>query len=118
MYVLNCININDLLVSPTGSNEAFTIRRAVENSVLKVTGLTPGVSYTFSVTAENAVSPQDSGNLTPRTASATVSTLKGGELKVSVSMFTSGKKVQDDIFMCVLCVYVCVCTSYSAFKSS
>ena len=44
-----------------------------------VTGLTPGVSYTFSVTAENAVSYQDN-NINVRSANVTATTLKGGKL--------------------------------------
>ena len=42
-----------------------------------VTGLTPGVYYTFFVTAENAVSSQDI-NINARTVNITVSTLLGG----------------------------------------
>ena len=43
-----------------------------------VTGLTPGVSYTFSVTAENAVSYQDN-NINLRSVNVTATTLKGGK---------------------------------------
>ena len=42
-----------------------------------VSGLTPGVHYTFSVTAENAVSSQDS-NINTRTLRATANTEEGG----------------------------------------
>ena len=45
----------------------------------QVEGLTPGVLvYTFSVTAENAVSSQDS-DITGRTTNATATTEEGGE---------------------------------------
>ena len=43
-------------------------------------GLTPGTYYTFSVTAENAVSSQDTIN--DRTATITVTTLEGGISKL------------------------------------
>ena len=42
-----------------------------------VTGLTPGASYIISVTAENAVSSQDS-NINDRTVNITVITDEGG----------------------------------------
>ena len=44
-----------------------------------LTGLTPGAYYTFSVTAENAVSSQDS-NINDRTATATATTEEGGQI--------------------------------------
>ena len=47
-----------------------------------VTELTPGADYTFSVTAENAVSSQDM-NIFNRTASSTVITEEGG-IKVTL----------------------------------
>ena len=46
-----------------------------------VTGLTPGARYTFSVTAENAVSSQDT-NINDRTAIATATTEEGGIIHV------------------------------------
>ena len=42
-----------------------------------VTGLTPGVLYTFSVSAENDVSSQDN-NISARSLSTTANTLEGG----------------------------------------
>ena len=46
-----------------------------------VTGLTPGTYYTFSVTAENAVSSQDTNiNARTATATATATTEKGGQI--------------------------------------
>ena len=42
-----------------------------------VTGLTPGVLYTFSVSAENHVSSQDN-DINGRTLSATATTEEGG----------------------------------------
>ena len=47
-----------------------------------VTGLTPGVLYTFSVSAENDVSSQDN-NINARTLSTTTTTLEGGQCIVS-----------------------------------
>ena len=43
-----------------------------------VTGLTPGVLYTFSVSAENDVSSQDS-NINGRNLSTTANTQEGGQ---------------------------------------
>ena len=42
-----------------------------------VTGLTPGVLHTFSVSAENDVSSQDT-NINARSLSTTATTLEGG----------------------------------------
>ena len=49
---------------------------------LKVTGLTPFFSYTFSVTAENSVSSQDT-DTAARTTSVPITTLEGGTLLYS-----------------------------------
>ena len=49
----------------------------VNTTFYTVMGLTPGVQYTFSVTAENAVSSQES-NINARTASVTATTSRGG----------------------------------------
>ena len=46
-------------------------------TLVEVEGLTPFLNYTFSVTAENAVSSQDS-NVTARTASTIATTEEGG----------------------------------------
>ena len=48
----------------------------VSSTVHVVTGLTPGVYYTFSVTAENAVSSQDN-NINARTVNVSATTLGG-----------------------------------------
>ena len=45
-----------------------------------VTGLTPGVLYTFSVSAENGVSSQDN-NINARSLSTTDTTPEGGVCK-------------------------------------
>ena len=50
----------------------------VTGTETNVTGLTPGTYYTFSVTAENAVSPQDT-NINDRTTTVTATTLEGGK---------------------------------------
>ena len=49
----------------------------VNDTETKVTGLTPFVYYTFSVTAENAVSSQDI-NVNARTVRVTATTEEGG----------------------------------------
>ena len=49
----------------------------VTGTETNVTGLTPDTNYTFSVTAENAVSSQDT-NINDRTATFTTTTLEGG----------------------------------------
>ena len=49
----------------------------VSDTEASVTGLTPGVYYTFSVTAENAVSSQDN-NINARTVRDTANTEEGG----------------------------------------
>ena len=49
----------------------------VNGTETSVTGLTPGVYYTFSVTAENAVSSQDN-NINARTVRDTANTEEGG----------------------------------------
>ena len=49
----------------------------VTGTETNVTGLTPGTNYKFSVTAENAVSSQDTN-----TTTITVTTLEGGISKM------------------------------------
>ena len=49
---------------------------------VEVEGLTPFLNYTFFVTAENAVSSQDS-DVTARTASTIATTEEGGEITSS-----------------------------------
>ena len=49
----------------------------INEPVFVVMGLTPGTYYTFSVTAENAVSSQDT-NINDRTTTITATTLEGG----------------------------------------
>jgi hypothetical protein len=55
-------------------DQEITVEGATE---LKVTGLTPFFSYTFSVTAENSVSSQDT-DTAARTTSVSITTLEGG----------------------------------------
>ena len=56
----------------------------VNGTETSVTGLTPGVYYTFSVIAENAVSSQDN-NINARTVRATANTEEGG-IYISTTM--------------------------------
>ena len=49
----------------------------VNATLLVVIGLAPGTSYTFSVTAENAVSSQDT-DIAHRTVNTSAITLQGG----------------------------------------
>ena len=49
----------------------------VDDTETNVTGLTPSVLYTFSVTAENDVSSQDN-NINVRTVTTTATTEEGG----------------------------------------
>ena len=59
----------------------------VNGTETSVTGLTPGVYYTFSVTAENAVSSQDN-NINARTVRDTANTEEGGILYISTNNVT------------------------------
>ena len=52
-----------------------------------VMGLTPGADYTFSVTAENAVSSQDM-SITDRTVNISATTEEGGIYMYSVHVCT------------------------------
>ena len=49
----------------------------VNNTETRVTGLTPGVLYTISVSSENNVSSQDN-NINDRSVSSTATTEEGG----------------------------------------
>ena len=49
----------------------------VNDTESRVTGLTPGVLYTFSVSSENDVSSQDN-NINDRSVSSTATTEEGG----------------------------------------
>ena len=60
-----------------GSNQDSVKELVTVKRTFVVTGLTPGADYTFSVTAENAVSSQDM-NIFDRTVNITVSTVEGG----------------------------------------
>ena len=49
----------------------------VNDTETRVTGLTPGILYTFSVSSENDVSSQDN-NINDRSVSTTATTEEGG----------------------------------------
>ena len=53
----------------------------VNDTETRVTGLTPGVLYTFSVSSENDVSSQDN-NINDRSVSITIITTEGGEYSI------------------------------------
>ena len=59
----------------------------VDDTETNMTGLTPSVLYTFSVTAENEVSSQDN-NINVRTVNTTATTEEGG-------LFGSQSSVKD-----------------------
>ena len=69
----------------------------VSDTEASVTGLTPGVYYTFSVTAENAVSSQDN-NINARTVRDAANTEEGG-IYISTNNVTT-----------LLCMYIHVYT--------
>ena len=62
-----------------GTGGASTVVFTVNDSGTIVMGLTPGADYTFSVTAENAVSSQDM-NITDRTVNISATTEEGGNV--------------------------------------
>ncbi|CAI8031556.1 Ephrin type-A receptor 4-A, partial [Geodia barretti] len=63
-------------VNATGSGGERVVVSGVNDTETIVTGLTPGVLYTFSVSAENDVSSQDN-NVNARSLSTTATTLEG-----------------------------------------
>ena len=69
----------------------------VNGTETRVTGLTPGVLYTFSVSSENDVSSQDN-NINDRSDSITIRTREGGLYIHSMSMHARCKKMLQDCF--------------------
>ena len=64
--------------SDSNSSEGVTVVLSeVNDTETIVSGLTPGVLYTFSVSAENHVSSQDN-DISARTLSTTATTEEGG----------------------------------------
>ena len=63
-----------------GSGGERVVMSEVNDTETIVTGLTPCVLYTFSVSAENDVSSQDN-NINARSLSTTATTLEGGLYK-------------------------------------
>ena len=63
-----------------GSGGERVVMSEVNDTETIVTGLTPCVLYTFSVSAENDVSSQDN-NVNARSLSTTATTLEGGLYK-------------------------------------
>ena len=60
-----------------GSGGVTVVVSEADDTETNVTGLTPSVLYTFSVTAENYVSSQDN-NINDRTVTTTATTEEGG----------------------------------------
>ena len=54
-------------------------KTGVSSTEIELTDLVPFLNYTFSVTAENAVSHQDT-NINARTSNTAAFTLEGGEI--------------------------------------
>ena len=77
-----------------GTDGASTVVFTVNDSGTIVMGLTPGADYTFSVTAENAVSSQDM-NINDRTVTISVTTEEGGNVVCNLN-----KEY-------ILCTYLC-----------
>ena len=61
-----------------GSGGERVVVSEVDDTETIVTGLTPGVLYTFSVSAENDVSSQDN-NINARSLNITTNTQEGGQ---------------------------------------
>ena len=78
MYIHVYMYMHVLCRSDTDGGGTTVVVRDVMGTEGQVEGLTPGALYTFSVTAENAVSSQDS-DVTGRTTNATAITEDGGK---------------------------------------
>ena len=86
-----------------GSGGERVVVSEVNDTETIVTGLTPGVLYTFSVSAENDVSPQDN-NIDARSLSATADTQEGGVcVKQSRFFINNCSIVAGIIDLLVLC---------------
>ena len=72
----------DSYLDSGGSGGERVVVSEVNDTETIVTGLTPGVLYTFSVSAENDVSSQDN-NINARSLSTTANTQEGGQCIVS-----------------------------------
>lgn len=68
----------------TASHDSVEVKTksGVTTTEIELTDLVPFLKYTFSVTAENAVSPQDT-NINARTTIMTAFTREGGEISTS-----------------------------------
>ena len=69
-----------------GTDGASTVVFTVNDSEIVVMGLTPGADYTFSVTAENAVSSQDM-NINDRTVTISATTEDGGNVVCTSNLY-------------------------------
>ena len=76
------------MIADTNGRGTTVVVRDVTGTEANVQGLTPGALYTFSVTAENAVSSQDI-DITARTTNTLATTGEGGEGEKLVSIFAS-----------------------------
>ena len=66
-----------VIIGTRESGGVTVVMSEVNDTEKNVSGLTPGVLYTLSVTAENDVSSQDN-NINARTVSITATTQEGG----------------------------------------
>ena len=82
----------------TALDGSSTLKKVVNSTETIVTGLTPGVLYTFSVSAENDVSSQDN-NINARTVNISIAT---GQLLKFVMVADSLRKIFAVQYLLVL----------------
>ena len=70
-----------------------------------MTGLTPGAYYTFSVTAENAVSSQDK-NTYIRTTNITATMEEGGTLYMMYNVHVATRNLLNDAELPLQCLQI------------
>ena len=98
------------LLDTGGSGGVTVVVSEVDDTETNVTGLTPSVLYTFSVTAENDVSSQDK-NSNVRTVTTTETTEEGGLFWSQT--FTLLKVCVNDWVLLIKCLWNFALCSYS-----